>query len=395
MRILVVCQHYYPEPLRVADICEGLVKRGHDVTVITDVPNYPMGKVYSGYEKGKKRTETINGVKVHRCFTIARRSGFIWRVLNYYSYALSSAFFARKLKDEYDVVFVNQLSPVMMAYAGIAYKKKYNKKLLMYCLDLWPESLVAGGVKRGSLIYKYYHWVSSRVYKQVDKILVSSHSFKYYFEDEFGITEDKLDYLPQYSETIFTYDACKKTKGDTVDLMFAGNIGAAQSVDTIIKAAKLTSDAEHIRWHIVGDGSEIDNCKKITQELGVQNVIFHGRKSVEEMPEFYSMADAMIVTLFDDPFISLTLPGKVQSYMAAGKPIIAAANGEIEKVIKDSKCGICCPAQDSKALAEAAENLVEADDLSEYALNACKYNEENFSKEAFFNKLEKELEKLR
>ena len=119
MKILVVCQYYHPEPFRISDICEELTKQGHEIFVITGIPNYPMGVIYPGYEKGQKRDEIINGVKVHRCFTIGRKSGIIKRILNYYSYAISSTLYASKIRDEFDLVIVNQLSPVMMAYAGI------------------------------------------------------------------------------------------------------------------------------------------------------------------------------------------------------------------------------------------------------------------------------------
>ena len=119
MKILVVCQYYYPEPFRHPDICEELVKRGHEVTVVTGLPNYPMGEIYKGYQNGEKRDEVLNGVKVHRCYTIGRKQGALYRFLNYYSYALSSTRYIKKIKEEYDVVFVNQLSPVMMANANV------------------------------------------------------------------------------------------------------------------------------------------------------------------------------------------------------------------------------------------------------------------------------------
>lgn len=156
MKILVVCQYYYPEPFRHPDICEELIKRGHEVTVVTGLPNYPMGEIYEGYRNGKKRDEVRNGVKIHRCFTIGRRHGVLFRFLNYYSYAFSSARYVKRLSGEFDVVFVNQLSPVMMANAAFAYKKRYGTKVVLYCLDLWPESLVAGGIKRGSLVYNIF-----------------------------------------------------------------------------------------------------------------------------------------------------------------------------------------------------------------------------------------------
>lgn len=395
MKLLVICQYYYPEPFSITSICEELVKCGHEITVVTGIPNYPMGKIYEGYRGEKKRDEVINGVNVHRCFTVGRRSGAIWRFINYYSYMFSSTRYVSRLKDKFDVVFVNQLSPVMMAQAGIKYKNKNRTKMLMYCLDLWPESLVTGGIKRESLIFKIFHRVSEKIYKQADKILVTSASFKDYFKSEFNISDCLLGYLPQYSEDLFTYDSCKKERNGFIDLMFAGNIGAAQNVDLIIKAAVLLKNDTRYRWHIVGDGSELENCRKLASQLGADNVAFYGRQSPEKMPAFYSMADIMLVNVIDDPIISLTLPGKVQTYMAAGKPIIAAAIGETEKVIKDADCGICCPPNDAEAIAKAAKELAESCKLSEYGVNGYNYYKENFSKEKFFNELENELEILR
>lgn len=387
MKILVVCQYYYPEPFRHPDICEELVKCGHEVTVVTGLPNYPMGEIYEGYRKGEKRDEVLNGVKVHRCFTIGRKQGILYRFLNYYSYVISSVAYVKKLKEQFDVVFVNQLSPVMMAEAGIVYKKKYNVPLVMYCLDLWPVSMVAGGVCKKSLIYRFFKGTSDRIYKQVDKLLISSRSFAEYFENEFGITA--AEYLPQYAESLFTPQQCNKEKDDYIDLMFAGNVGAAQSVDTIMEAAELTADIPNLRWHIVGDGSEIKKLKSMAK--GMNQVIFHGRKPLEEMPKYYSMADAMLVTMKKDSVLSMTLPGKVQTYMAAGKPIIGAIDGEASIVISDSVSGVCGPAEDAKKLAENVRAFIQMDRRL-LGRNAREYYEEYFEKQMFLDKLKKTFE---
>ena len=177
MKILVVCQYYYPEPFRISDICEALAEKGHDVTVVTGTPNYPEGEIYKGYEKGNRAEEVIKGVKVHRCRQIPRKKGPIYRFLNYYSYAVSSRHYVVKMQEDFDVVFVNQLSPVMMAEAGISWAKKHKKRSVLYCLDLWPESLLVGGIKKDSLIYRFFLGVSKRIYRNVDQILVSSHGF--------------------------------------------------------------------------------------------------------------------------------------------------------------------------------------------------------------------------
>lgn len=232
-KILVICQYYKPEPFRISDICEELVCRGHEVHVVTGYPNYPEGVLYEGYGKGKHIDEVINGVKVHRCYTVPRQTGIIKRFLNYYSYAISSTKYVLSKKcvasdgKPFDVVYCNQLSPVMMAHAAIAYKKKYNVPVVMYCLDLWPESLIAGGVKRDSILYKYYHHVSRKIYQKMDKILITSRMFSEYFQQEFGFQDEKTEYLPQYAEGIFEEIETKQVT-ETFEFMFAGNIGSIQ-----------------------------------------------------------------------------------------------------------------------------------------------------------------------
>ena len=391
MKILVVCQHYWPEPFSVSDLCEEMVRRGHSVHVITGVPNYPMGYIYPEYKHGKGRTEERNGVKITRTFTIGRRRNLIFRFLNYYSYAISSTLFAKRLKEKYDVVFVNQLSPVMMSCAALAYAKKRKIRSVLYCMDLWPASVAAGGVTEKSVIYRFFHWVSSRIYKRADRLLITSQMFRDYFKNQFDIPDDKIEYLPQYALSNFDTVLPPKEDTDHVDLLFAGNIGAVQSLDTVLRAAKLLQDEEKLRWHIVGEGSELENLKKLASQLQLDNVIFHGRKPVEQMPKYYAMADAMLVTLTADPVISLTLPGKVQSYMAAGKPVIAASNGEIPKVIAASGCGFCAPAEDAEKLVEAVKDFLSHPDHQLLGANARKYYEENFSRVKFMDKLEDEL----
>lgn len=389
MKILVICQYYHPEPFRISDICEELVRHGHEVTVVTGVPNYPEGIVYNGYENGAHRDEIINDVQVYRCNTIARKTGTLYRFLNYYSYADSSTRFIKTLPGDFDVVFINQLSPVMMAKAGIKYANLHRKPCILYCLDLWPESLIAGGIGKGSKIYNHYHRVSERIYRAVDRILITSRSFSEYFEKEFGIDKRKISYLPQYAEDLFG-DVPPKEPGDVCDLVFAGNIGTAQSVITIVKAAEILKD-EPVRFQIVGSGIELDNLQKYVEEHGLTNVTFYGRRPLEEMPQFYAMADAMLLTLESDPILSMTLPGKLQSYMAAGKPVIAAIDGEARRVIEESGCGFCGKAEDEKRLAENIMCFVKSKDKQALSDNARTYYEQHFDKHKFISRLIEEL----
>lgn len=149
MKILIVSQHYWPENFRITDIAESLVSNGHQVTVLCGLPNYPKGYIFGGYKHGKNRTQEHNGVRIIRAKEIARRKGILFRFLNYYSFPYHANKLIRKLDKDFDVVLVNELSPIMSAVPGIKYAKKHNKPLIMYEMDLWPESLLAGGIKKG------------------------------------------------------------------------------------------------------------------------------------------------------------------------------------------------------------------------------------------------------
>lgn len=389
-KILVICQYYKPEPFRISDICEEMVRRGHEVQVVTGYPNYPEGVLYDGYGRDKHIDEVIEGVKVHRCFTIPRETGTVRRLMNYYSYAASSTQYVLSKNcvasdgKPFDVVFCNQLSPVMMADAAIAYKKKYKVPVVMYCLDLWPESLIAGGITRKSLIYKFFHHVSKGIYRQMDKILITSRMFSKYLVSEFGVEKESIEYLPQYAEGIF--EQIPPREGDGVfNFMFAGNIGAVQSVETVIKAAEQLKD-EPVKFHIVGGGTDLDRLKGLAK--GLYNITFYGRRPLEEMPKLYSKADAMLVTLIADPVLSLTLPGKVQSYMAVGKPIIGAIDGETRAVIEVAKCGFCGKAENVDELVENVKKFIRSDKREEMGRNARKCYAENFEEKIFMDKLE-------
>ena len=390
MKILVVCQYYYPEPFRISDICETLVRKGHEVTVLTGLPNYPEGRVLNDYRHGKKRNELIKGVKIIRCFEIGRGNSHLRLFLNYFSYVISGTLKALSIKEKFDVIFVNQLSPVMMGIPAMAYKKKHGKKILFYCLDLWPDSLASGGIKEGSIIYRLFLKISKWIYNSADMILVSSSMFKDYFVSTLGMNTYKVKHLPQHAEELFT-QSVDVPKNGKFNFVFAGNIGEMQAVETIIKAANELRDYTNISFHIVGDGSKSDECKNLAHSLDLNNVIFYGRRPIDEMPYFYGIADAMLITLKDNKTLSYTLPGKVQSYMAAKKPIIGAINGETRNVVEESGCGLCCAAEDYKGLANLIKQFCDSDKKEHMGENAHNYYVDNYSKEQFIKVLEDEL----
>lgn len=391
MKVLVVCQYYKPEPMRLADICEALVQRGHEILVVTGTPNYPEGEIYPGYENGKRADELLDGVRVHRCPIHPRRKGALHRFWNYYSFVFSSRRYLSKLNEDFDVVFVNQLSPVMMAEGALAWARRHGKKCVLYCLDLWPESLTVGGVRRKSPVYRVYYHISRRIYRRADEILITSRNFYGYLHDYLKLDYKKITYLPQYAETLFDDVPPAREHEPPYHFLFAGNIGGVQSVETILEAARLVEDDGRVRFDIVGDGSELARCRKLA--AGLSNVTFYGRHDVGEMPAFYAQADAMLVTLKDNPMIAYTLPGKVQSYMAAGRAVVGAVGGAAADEVRTADCGLCVGPEDAAGLAEIVRKLADRpEEFLRFGENARRHYRNTFTKDIFFEGLTRRLE---
>lgn len=396
LRILATCQVGYPEPYPSLFPMEEMAKCGHYVHAFTGMPNYPMGKFMKGYEKNKTITEEHNGIQITHVPIIPRGQGAVMRALNYHSYPISAKRVLSGVNGNYDVVYANQSSPVMMVEPAIAYAKKWHKKVVMYCMDLWPASLKVGGVKENSPIYKFYTGISKRVYQNVDVILVTSKSFKKYLKVNFSIPDEKMIYLPQYAVADFD-NIPEQPEKATTDFVFAGNVGIAQNLYVFLKAARLLQDqgvmdhGKQILFHIIGDGHELQNLKNYAENNHIQNVIFHGRKPQSDMPKYYAFADAMLVALTKDPLISYTLPAKVQGYMSAGKPILASADGEIANVMAESNAGFCSPADDYRAFAENVKKFIECSNREEFGFNAQIYYKKNFEREMLMDRLEKIL----
>ncbi len=392
MKILVVCQHFYPENFRINDICFELVKKGHDVTVLTGLPNYPKGKVLKEYKWFRKRKEIINGVKVKRCFLIGRGSSTLRMIINYMSFAISSSIKAFFMKKDFDIIYVYQLSPITMTWPARVIKKIKHIPLVIHVLDQWPVSITTGGISKESLSYKILTKWSYNAYNSADLITCSSKSFKKYFINELKLPKEKQYlYLPSYAED--DYKNTKKTDNKIFDLVFAGNIGPAQSVETIIEAANILKENKNILFHIVGDGLSKTKCEELAKKYNLKNVKFYGYFPVAKMKKFYDLADAFLITMVDNEVVNNTLPAKVQSYMIAAKPIIGAINGEVKDVILEADCGLCTSSYDYKTLAKLIlEMSKDSKKIDEWSKNSYNYYVKHFKKEKCLDDLLKVLE---
>lgn len=353
MRLLVVCQHYWPETFQVTDVCEELAARGHDVTVLTGIPNYPKGYIFEGYEHGANRQQNRNGVDIVRAWEFPRGDGGPVRLAaNYYSFSLSGKRLARKLEGHFDAVFAYQLSPVMMAEPAVEYAKANDVPLLLYCCDLWPESMKVVLGSKGRALLSHYKKVSGRLYQSADAIAVQSPAFIDYFDQMHGIGGERVSYVPQFATGEYLdLDLSRKFDGNT-QFLIAGNVGRAQDMDVVLTAAEIALEESAFTLHIVGDGSMLDESKELARRLGLEGrVLFHGRRPNAEMPEWYRRTDACILALDGSTWVGTTLPSRLQGYMAAGKPVLAAIDGGARTVIVESGCGKAVSAKDAKGLA--------------------------------------------
>lgn len=395
MELLVVCQNYYPEQFRINDICEQLVKDGHKVTVLTGLPNYPTGIIPKEYRFWKKRKENINGVDVIRSLEIGRRPGILGLSMNYISFMISSSFKALFLRNKFDLVFVYQLSPITMTIPGLIYKRLHSKPLYLYCCDIWPESMKIMIKNDSSLFFKFVKKISSWIYSKCDSITVTSKPFIDYFIREHSIPAEKISYIPQHAEDLYL-NIDVNSKDEVTDFVFMGNIGIVQDIDCILDAVELIKEIPGFKVHFVGDGSYLQKSRELVRSKKIEDVVdFHGRRPLEEMSDFYKLADACLLTLKCDNLIGLTMPSKLQGYMAAGKPVIGAINGTAKEVIAESGCGVCVDAGDHVALAEIMKDFIENPDKFELCGEKGRsYFKNNFTKNIFMNSLEAELTKL-
>lgn len=394
LNILIISQYYYPEQFRINDICEGLVKQGHHVTVLTGLPNYPEGVVLSKYKNFKNRKEIINDVYVIRSFLYGRGKGALKLFLNYLSFMISACLKKRKLpKKNYDAIFVYEISPVTQIFPGYLYKRKFRCPLFVNCQDVWPEVIKVYNIEESSLIFKLVKKFSIWLYRKADRILVSSEGFIDYLHTICKIAFEKMEYLPNHAEEIYL-NFSNQTPSDVdnmVNLLFAGNIGKAQDLDTLVKAVSQLSKLamKKVIINIVGEGSYMAILKSsvIKMELN-DKFVFHGKKKLTELKYFYEKADAYILTLEGNTFISKTVPAKLQGYMGAGKPILAAIDGQAKIIIEKANCGLCVNAGDNESYAEI---------LEEFILNIELYRGLGNNGRDFFNRnftLEKYIERL-
>ncbi len=402
MRVLIVSQYFWPESFRINEVADSLIKAGCAVTVLTGQPNYPDGTVYPGYRPMGFGRQQQSSVTIYRVPLVPRgKSGALRLVLNYLSFVAAASVFGPWMLrgKQFDVIFVYGISPILQALPAIVLKKVKGTKLVTWVQDLWPESLeVTGFVKNRqvlALVASLVRWI----YRRHDLLLTQSRAFVVPVSAMSGKT--LVEYHPNPGEIALSRETVSGevpalTLGPGFNVVFAGNLGAAQALETIVDAAELLRDQVNIRIVIVGNGSHGEWLAKEVGRRKLINVQLPGRYPVDAMPGVFAQAAVLLVTLASSPAMEKTIPSKVQAYLAAGKPIVACLDGEGARIVEEAGAGLACPAENAAMLAQTILRLqaLPEDGRTQMGLAGKCYYQAHFEPEMLARKLRERFDTL-
>ncbi|MCI9138144.1 MAG: glycosyltransferase family 4 protein [Lachnospiraceae bacterium] len=415
MNILIVSQYFYPENFRINDLAVELKKRGHHITVLTGIPNYPQGEFYKGYSTKKRRGEEYKGIKVLRAWMLPRHKGAFFLLLNYISFVWGGFLKVKRMRDtDFDLIYAFGTSPITQALPAIVMKKRIHKPLIFNVQDLWPENVVVVTGLKNKVVLGLLEKLVDYIYSYCDLVLVPSKSFvrkiqrrknfmpkeKVCFWPQYSVVE-KASHIPErtgeFGNKKELYDIRKHWDKKKFHIVFTGNIGVAQGLDLVAKAASYLKDSP-IVWHLVGGGREKEQVIEAVKKEGVENHVFF-YTAVEEslVPIILREADAALIIMKADPILDMTIPAKFQTYLACGCALLGCVNGEVKEYIEESGLGIVSRGIDAKSLAEAAERMYHLgeEERQNFRERALTFSEENFEKEKILSYLEKEFQKQR
>lgn len=400
MNVLVVCQYFAPENFRINELVAGLVERGHRVTMLTGQPNYPGGRFFDGYGWFGPRTERMFGADVVRVPLVSRGNGGGLRLmLNYLSFAFFGCLAALlRLRGKFDVIFVCQLSPVTMGLPALVAARRFQCPVLFWVLDLWPDSLVATGAVRNPIILKWIGALVSSIYKRCARILVQSHAFE---QDVLarGGRPEQIRYFPNWIEREYEAlalgvrpDPWSGSLPKGFRIVYAGNIGAAQDFPAVVNAmSAVAKRCPGVSWVIAGNGRMATWARNAVAEQGLSdNVVFLGQHPSAKMPALFVEADALLLSLAPNPVFARTVPGKLQSYLAAGKPVLAMIDGEGARVVQEVGAGLACRGGDVDGLVDNIARLIEMspEEREVMGMRGRDFALEEFRREALFSRLD-------
>lgn len=396
-KILVVTQHFWPENFRINDIVEGFLQDGIAVDVLCGLPNYPKGEWFPGYSAAGPFEEEWHGARLYRCKEVPRRGNTSVNIfLNYVSWPWYAAHALHRLPGRYDAVFCFNTSPVLMCWPAIRYAKKHHIPFTNYVLDIWPENLYSVLNVKNKALRAIAQGVSDALYKKADRLIAMSEPLQQRLCQRTGMPPQKVAVIPQYCEDFYAVpqpDAALQAQfGGRFNLVFTGTFTPAQSLETVITAVQdaRSRGADMLHLLLVGDGMSRAALEAKVKELHAEDAVtFYGSVPATDIPKFTALADALIVCLSDSPDLGLTVPAKVASYMAAGKPVLASMDGAGNAAVAAAG-GLSSPACDAAALADNLLALTRMDAAQHAAMgqSAKEYYLAHYRRSELLRKLE-------
>jgi glycosyltransferase involved in cell wall biosynthesis len=397
---LIVSQYFWPENFRINDLAQEWVKRGHRVSVLTGVPNYPQGHVFESYQADPQAFAQFQGAAVHRVPMLPRGQGGLRLLLNYMSFVCGAALWGPWLlrRTPVDVIFVFEPSPVTVGLPAVWLGRLKKAPVVFWALDLWPETLAAVGVLKSTTLLAGVGRMVRYIYNQCTLVLGQSRAFLGSMA-KYCADSTKIRYFPSWAEQVYDDEQSQPApevpeQNHGLTVLFAGNVGEAQDWPAVLDAAQRLKEHADIRWVIVGDGRQWAWLQaEIVRRGLVDQVLLPGRFEVERMPSFYAHADALLVSLKKDPVFAMTIPGKVQSYLMSGIPVLGMLDGEGAAVIQEAQAGLACPAGDPDALAQAVLQLkaMPPEQRIQWGANGRQYAQKEFDRTLLMNRLEQML----
>ena len=396
-KILVVTQHFWPENFRINDIVEGFLQDGIAVDVLCGLPNYPKGEWFPGYSAAGPFEEEWHGARLYRCKEVPRRGNTSVNIfLNYVSWPWYTAHALHRLPGGYNAVFCFNTSPVLMCWPAIRYAKKHHIPFTNYVLDIWPENLYSVLNVKNKALRAIAQGVSDALYKKADRLIAMSEPLQQRLCQRIGMPPQKIAVIPQYCEDFYAVpqpDAALQAQfGGRFNLVFTGTFTPAQSLETVITAVQdaRSRGADMLHLLLVGDGMSRAALEAKVKELHAEDAVtFYGSVPATDIPKFTALADALIVCLSDSPDLGLTVPAKVASYMAAGKPVLASMDGAGNAAVAAAG-GLSSPACDAAALADNLLALTRMDAAQRAAMgqSAKEYYLAHYRRSELLRKLE-------
>jgi len=342
MKILIVTEYFYPEEFKINEIALVWQKMGYQVDVLTQNPTYPIGKIYDGHKNKWFSKDIYEGINIYRVKAVTGyRESVFKKLLKYFTFMIIGSIVSLKIGKRYDYVFGFDIAALSGMVPAILLKKFYKKSVTIWIQDIWPDSIYAYGFRKTKLREFTINGFVKFVYKHSSNLAISGEGFKNRILP-FVDKEKRIEYLPNWADELnIKLKPFKLSKENKIHFTFAGNIGKVQNLDNVIKGFANLPEKElkKVQLNIIGDGSLLQDLQNLVKEHNFQNIVFWGRQPREDMYKYYDSSNFLIVSLVDKPIFSLTVPAKIQTYIAVKKPILAIINGDTANIVKENNLG--------------------------------------------------------